>query len=64
MAREGEEKGVTLLEKIKQAQSKKELDQLNVEIILQHADFNENQKAYVKRLEELELGNAGRTNYE
>jgi hypothetical protein len=44
---------MTLIQKIQQAQSKKELDNLNYEIIFQHTDFNQNQKAYVKRLEEL-----------
>ena len=43
-----------LIDKIKSAKTKKELDKLNVEIILNHADFNQNQKAYLKRLEELD----------
>jgi len=41
-----------LIDKIKSAKTKKELDKLNVEIILNHEDFIQNQKAYVKRLEE------------
>ena len=44
-----------LIDKIKSAKTKKELDKLNVEIILNHADFNQNQKAYLKRLEELDV---------
>ena len=43
-----------LIDKIKSAKTKKELDKLNVEIILNHEDYNQNQKAYVKRLEELD----------
>ena len=43
-----------LLDKINSAKTKKELDKLNVEIILNHAEFNQNQKAYLKRLGELE----------
>ena len=49
-----------LLDKINSAKTKKDLDQLNVEIILNHADFNQNQKAYVKRLKELEGENEDR----
>lgn len=43
-----------LIERIQTAESKEALGLLNFEIILQHQDFNANQKAYVKRLEFLE----------
>jgi hypothetical protein len=42
-----------LIDKIKQAKSKKELDQLGLEIVLQYSNFPENQKAYIAKLKEL-----------
>lgn len=45
---------MTLLDKIKQSQSKDELKRLEIEIILDHENFYENQGAYVKKLREME----------
>lgn len=45
---------MTLLEKINQAQSKQELDRLNIEIIMDMENFPENQKAFKEKLKDLE----------
>ena len=43
-----------LLEKIKSAESKHDLDLLQVEIIMDAQNFKENQAAFIKKLKELE----------
>lgn len=44
---------MTLLQKIQTAKSKKDLELLQVEIIMDMENFAENQKAYLQKLSEL-----------
>ena len=45
-----------LIDKIKQARTKKDLDLLRMEIIMDMENFKENQKAFIEKLAELEEG--------
>ena len=47
---------MTLLEKIQSAQTTRDLDLLQVEIIMDHEHFTENQKAFVEKYKELDDG--------
>lgn len=45
---------MTLLDKIKSAKTKEDLNFLSIEIILDQEHFSENQRAFIVKLKELE----------